>query len=242
MKGQSGVLTFHSLDNSGSVISCRPDLFRRQMEELAASGIPVVPLANIQQRPGALALTFDDGFGNFLDHALPVLTEFNLPATVFVVSGYCGQSNNWPSQPVSAPRMQLMSWGDLRTIPKLISIGAHTVTHPNLSILTPNEVWDELQNSRLAIEERLGGAVASLAYPYGRFNGAISAAARNLFSVGCTTALRMVSLGSDPILLPRIDACYLKYPSSVPGLMTVKGQVYIYIRRFLRERRLWFSR
>src|SRR5580700_4908300 len=109
--GRSAILTYHSLDDSGSVISTPPVVFRRQMEFLAQSGIPVVPLDQAVARPGSVALSFDDGFGNLADHALPVLEQYHLPATIFVVSRYCGKMNNWPSQPAGGvPQLPLLSW------------------------------------------------------------------------------------------------------------------------------------
>ena len=69
-----------------------PDAFRRQMEALAASGQRVVDLYEIGDlalAPGeaAVALTFDDGYRDVLEDALPVLREHGFPATVFVVPG-----------------------------------------------------------------------------------------------------------------------------------------------------------
>jgi len=92
--GRSAILTYHSLDDSGSVLSMPPSVFRRQMEFLASSSIPVVPLDEAVRRPNCIALTFDDGFRNLLDHAIPVLDRLRLPATIFVVSGYCGGLND----------------------------------------------------------------------------------------------------------------------------------------------------
>ena len=86
MAGRSTILMYHSLDNSGSVISARPEVFRRQMEFLAASRIPVVPLAEALQRAGSVAITFDDGFRNVLDHAVPALARVWFPGHDF-----CGQ-------------------------------------------------------------------------------------------------------------------------------------------------------
>src|SRR5690348_2083040 len=104
---RSAVLTYHSLDNSRSVISLPPAVFRDQMEALAGSGTPVVPLSEIHNRPGAVSITFDDGFANIADHALPILQRFSFPATVFVVGGHCGGYNDWPSQPPGIPRLPL---------------------------------------------------------------------------------------------------------------------------------------
>ncbi len=82
----SAILTYHSIDSSGSIISVAPTLFQAHMEVLAGSRIPVVPLAEIQRRDGCLAITFDDGFENFESAALPFLEKYAFPATVFLVT------------------------------------------------------------------------------------------------------------------------------------------------------------
>ena len=86
----SAILAYHSIDESGSVISVAPSIFRGQMQSIVDSGIPVVPLPRILDSPGSIAITFDDGYRNFMEHALPALSEFSLPATVFIVTGLCG--------------------------------------------------------------------------------------------------------------------------------------------------------
>src|SRR5215472_13250041 len=110
----SWILTYHSLDTSGSVISLDPKLFRDQMEWLRGTGIEVVPLERVKERPGAVAITFDDGFRNFYEDAFPVLQDHRFPATVFIVTDFCGRQNNWPSQPASppVPRLPLMNWSE----------------------------------------------------------------------------------------------------------------------------------
>jgi hypothetical protein len=55
--GRSVILTYHSLDDSESVISTPPSLFRQQMEFLAASGIPVAPLDQALHCPGELRIS-----------------------------------------------------------------------------------------------------------------------------------------------------------------------------------------
>ena len=58
----SAILTYHSLDDSGSVVSVSPEVFVSQMEWLSARGAPVVPLAEVCRTPGAVALTFETHF------------------------------------------------------------------------------------------------------------------------------------------------------------------------------------
>lgn len=76
------------------MISVIPALFERQMQYLASSGTPVVPLRTIRQNPGSAAPTFDDGYRNFVTAAWPVLRRFGFSATVFVVPEKVGSTND----------------------------------------------------------------------------------------------------------------------------------------------------
>src|SRR5205823_8602266 len=73
VKASSAILMYHSLDSSGHRFSTDPDAFRAQIEALSEARVPIVPLDAIQTTPGAVALTFDDGYRNFVEHALPLL-------------------------------------------------------------------------------------------------------------------------------------------------------------------------
>ena len=172
MNRRSAILTYHSLDDRGSVISVAPELFRRQMEWLAGAGIPVVPLAAIRNTPGAVALTFDDGFVNFFEHALPLLARHRFPATVFVVSGRCGHRNRWDQKMKGIPDLELMGWSELASAAAAgVTVGAHTVTHPFLTALQDADLERELALCRATIEDRMGRPVESFAYPYGDADG-----------------------------------------------------------------------
>lgn len=233
----SAILTYHSLDDSGSVISIGPELFRRQLEFLAGSAIPVVPLAEVRSRQGAVALTFDDGFRNFHEQALPVLTKYRMPAAVFVVSGHVGRRNDWPSQrPSQVPLLELMDWNEVTEIARAgITLGAHTVTHPNLKALPAERVAQELDQCRSAIEDRVGAPVESFAYPYGTSNPAVRRLAAQRFVLACGTHLRFLDPAADPHDLPRIDAFYLRRLSRFQQLFSRQGVRYIARRRFLRD-------
>jgi peptidoglycan/xylan/chitin deacetylase (PgdA/CDA1 family) len=238
--GRSAILTYHSLDSSGSVISTAPEAFREQMKWLARSGISVVPLERIRDFPGAVALTFDDGFRNFLDEAFPVLRDLRLPSTVFVVSRYCGDRNRWPSQPASprVPDLLLMSWNELREIVRNgVMLGSHTATHPYMTRLSAAEIEEELRASQHEIEDRTGQPVRAFAYPYGATSPEALEAVRRRFPLACGTKLDFVSQASDPAELPRLDAYYLQNPVWFRSLGAGYGAAYIAARRFLRERR-----
>jgi peptidoglycan/xylan/chitin deacetylase (PgdA/CDA1 family) len=235
---KSCILTYHSLDTSGSVISVSPDVFHEQVDWLAANGVPVVPLERIRETPDAVALTFDDGLCSFWEHAAPLLQRYRFPATVFVVSGYCGGWNDWPSQPfrMGIPRLELMGWRELEQIAKLgVTIGCHTVTHPHLSRLSAAEVEEELHRSRSAIEQRLGMAVDTFAYPYGDSTPLVRRVAARHFRLACGTRLAFLSSRSDPLDLPRLDAYYLRGRFWFRGLHKRYGGAYLSARSWLRE-------
>jgi peptidoglycan/xylan/chitin deacetylase (PgdA/CDA1 family) len=233
----NAILTYHSLDPSGSVISVRPEVFRRQMEALAASSVKAVPLNELHRHTGAVAITFDDGFGNLAEHAVPVLTRLALPATIFVVSGYCGMRNNWPTQPAGIPEMPLLSWTALRDLPPSIALGAHTVTHPNLTALEQPEMRKEVLDSRTEIEQRTGRRVDTFAYPYGTVNAITAALVGEQFEVACGTRLNFCAPESDRAQLPRLDTFYLQSESWFEDPFGWKTRLYVDFRRRLRELR-----
>ena len=86
------ILYYHRVSDERDPLAVSPDAFRRQMDALAASGQRVVDLYEIDElalAPGeaAIAITFDDGYRDVLEHGLPVLREHGFPSTVFVVPG-----------------------------------------------------------------------------------------------------------------------------------------------------------
>jgi peptidoglycan/xylan/chitin deacetylase (PgdA/CDA1 family) len=237
---RSCILTYHSLDRSGSVISIRPETFEAQMQWLAEAGAPVVPLETVQQIPGSVAITFDDGFRNFYEHAFPVLQRLRFPATVFVVSGYCGQRNDWPTQPRAAgiPDLELMGWSELEEVARAgIRLGSHTVTHPHLGALDEKELERELSQSRAAIEDRTGRAADTFAYPYGESTAAVREVVRSRFTLACGTRLGWLNAGDDPADLPRLEMYYLQNLFWFRGLRSWRGSLYLAVRGLLRDAR-----
>lgn len=235
---RSAILTWHSIDPSGSVLSTAPGVFRRQIDWLATeSGLTIAPAARAAREPGLVALTFDDGFANFVEHAAPLLAERRLPATVFLVSGYCGRDNSWPGQSEAAPRLPLLGWDDARALRAAgIELGAHTHSHPRLTHLAAGEVQRELDRSRREIEDQTGARVTSFAYPYGAANAEVRRLAGAAFELCLGTELRCVSPGDDPLdLVPRLDMYYWRRHWTWLG--SARGDAYLAVRAGLRSLR-----
>jgi peptidoglycan/xylan/chitin deacetylase (PgdA/CDA1 family) len=233
---RSCILTYHSIDDSGSVISIRPESFAAHIRLLAAGRRPVVPLSRVRHVPGSLAITFDDGLESFYHVALPLLLEHRMPATVFVVSGYAGKSSDWPSQPPEVPRMPLMSWEQIRECSRAgVQIGCHTVSHPRLPDLKAEDIERELNQSRTDIEQQIGRPVEVFSYPYGAVDNVSRACASRHFRLACGTQLAYLGACDDPLCLPRLDCYYLRNPQWFAQLNGTAGELYISARAVLRR-------
>jgi peptidoglycan/xylan/chitin deacetylase (PgdA/CDA1 family) len=242
---RAAILTYHAIDGSGSVLSTSPRLFAQQMQILAESGVRVVPLTEIPHlltaTPAdapAVALTFDDGFLSVYEHALPALARHGFPATVFVVSDYCGRTNAWPSQPAHLAGQRLLGWDQLREMTHAgLATGCHTGTHPDLRCLPLRDRLEEVAGAKSRIENALGMPVNSFAYPYGMFDEQVRALVAAHFSLACATTLAFVGHNSDPFALERLDMYYLRNPALLGRLFAPSVRGYIRLRRILRDLR-----
>lgn len=108
------ILTYHSIDESGSPISVSPSAFRAHVRWLASGAVRVLPLDELvkaDDRMDAVAITFDDGFENFATECADLLVEHALPTTVFVVPEHVGRTNEWGGvASPGIPTLPLMSW------------------------------------------------------------------------------------------------------------------------------------
>lgn len=212
-RGVGKILTYHAIDNSGCPISVRPDLFRWHMKTLKESGKRGVSLAEyVRVRAGdpgrtrnLVVLTFDDGAESLLAGAVPVLAEHGFTATVFVVTDFVGKKVTWKKKS-NIPDLPLMNWQQIAECRRAgIEIGSHTRTHPNLLELGEAQRLDELQVSKAEIEQRLGQAQTTFCYPYGDYDPAAAAMARQCgYAAAVTRHLENDVLRRGVYELPRL--------------------------------------
>ncbi len=209
------VLTFHALDESSSPLSVPPRVFARGLSHLHELGYRTASLSEIarrleQRKPlgdRTIVITFDDGFRSVHEAALPVLQRLQWTATVFLAVGAVGRGETMHA----IDDRPMLSWDQARDLVDAgLEIGAHSMTHPDLTRLPAERVEAEMEGSRAVIEDRLGVAVTSFAYPYGRHDARARAIARRHFDCACTTRLALVGPGSDRYALERVDAFYLR--------------------------------
>jgi peptidoglycan/xylan/chitin deacetylase (PgdA/CDA1 family) len=229
--GALTILTYHSLDTSGSVVSVAPDAFADQISCLADLGFRGIALREaVAHRAAtgswpaqAVVVTFDDGYANFYDVAWPVLMRHGFTATLFLVTRHVGGVNDWAPPPSGLGARAMLSWQQAAELSASdVEIAAHTQTHPNLLQLSPAAVADEIVASRGDIETRLEQPVESFAYPFGRVSAAAEKIVQREFRAACTTVLRRAR--DDGLArLPRIDAYYLRSVDTLRRLL--KGQL-----------------
>ena len=244
------ILTYHSIDDSGSVLSTAPRVFAEQMQILYMMGLKVVPLSQVQHvlddatsPKNLVAITFDDGYRNVREVALPVLQRYGFTATVFLVTDYCGRTNAWPGLPLSIERRPLLRWAEIREMSEAgIAFGSHTRTHPDLRNTIMHVIEDELTVSKKTIEDAIGCPVNTLAYPYGFYDDTVKRLAQAHFTLACSTTLGFARSGSDLFALERIDMYYLQRPALFRRLFTPEVGSYIGLRRTIRALRRRTSR
>lgn len=162
-------------DELGRRLSVTPAEFAAQMKALAQAGVHTVSLADVlaalqgqvELPSHAVVLTFDDGHGDFLLNALPVLREHHFCATAFIVPDFLGR----PAY-LTAPQVQQVAAAG-------IVIGAHTMDHLDLTKQPPPLVADQVARSRDLLHALTGQPVDDFAYPYGLFDATAIAAAQS---------------------------------------------------------------
>jgi peptidoglycan/xylan/chitin deacetylase (PgdA/CDA1 family) len=229
------ILTYHSIDSSGSPISVSPEVFRGHCRFLASGRVRVLPLEVLVQDAAAgdaVALTFDDGFANFATEAASVLEDHGLPYTVFVVSDHVGGHNDWGGRPATnMPHLPLLDWDHLAALQNRgATIGAHTRRHRPLTQLRGEELADEVQGGIDRIEAALGRRPTTFAYPYGAVNAEAASAVREACAWGCTTELRALGGDEDRALLPRLDMYYLRAPGQLEAWGTAAFRSRLWLR------------
>lgn len=234
------IITFHSIDDDGSVLSFSQRMFARLLEALASSGLPVCELDTLLEpaAPQGVALTFDDGMASVFTHGLPVLRDFAVPAHLFLTTGAIGRDNRWSSQPAHAPSYKMLEWGQIEALHAAgVRIESHTASHPDLRTLGDSAITGECATCNDVIAHRLGRRPRFFAYPYGYHDQRVRDVVRRQYAASVTTELRSLRANEDRAALPRLDSYYLRSPRIYRRLSSPPVSAYLTIRHILRRLR-----
>lgn len=210
------ILMYHQIDQPpkrgtnlrGLIVS--PQSFARQMAFLKLLGFKglsmqdLLPYLQGQKTGKVVGLTFDDGYKNNVQNALPVIVKNGFTATCYGVSSMIGGTNSWDQGKVAEkPLMTLADWQTWRNAG--MDVGSHTRHHSKLTELSDDEARTQIVESKRELEQSLECSVNHFCYPYGAFNSAHRDMAALAGYVTATTTQRgRVEPGADAWTLKRI--------------------------------------
>jgi len=163
------ILLYHNISKTfspyGSIVF--PDIFRRHLRFIKNKGIKFLSPDEFFKADSGVLLTFDDGFVDLYKFAFPILIEENVPAIIFVVSGYAGKKNEW--EITLGKSFTHLSWNKIKEMHRYgITIGSHSHLHPDYSRSPVNLVKEDMKVSLETISDKIGERVKYLSYPFGR--------------------------------------------------------------------------
>lgn len=163
------VLNYHSVTiDPGNVVVISPTKLEEQLTYLHDHGYTPVSLAtfisliegqSVEAAPEKpVLLTFDDGYIDNYEQAMPLLAKYAFPATLFISPGMNDQEGylNWEQ----IKKLQEAGW----------DIQPHGMTHPHLPQLSADQQAFEILEARKQIEDKLGTKADVYCYPYGEYN------------------------------------------------------------------------
>jgi peptidoglycan/xylan/chitin deacetylase (PgdA/CDA1 family) len=224
--GDVVVLLYHRVGGGDREIDLPVRAFERHLAELAERD-RVLPLDEaLGNGNGGVVLTFDDGYRDFHDHVVPLLTRYGLPGTLYLATGPVDGEG-----PTS--RGDALTWSQLQEAMDtgLVTIGAHTHSHRDLSRASERDAEADMRRSKEMIEDNLGVPCRHFAYPFAVGSAGADRAARRLFDSAALHAWRTnrrgktdpYRLGRTPIL--RSDGQFY-FRAKVRGLLDTEGLVY----------------
>lgn len=187
------ILTYHHIDDKDNVMTVKPDDFEQQLQYLQNQGYTSITLDELagylrgdRQLPDKpVVITFDDGYEDNQRVAVPLLRKYGFTAIIFVVSDDVGKPG-------------YLTWDQMKAVQeRAINIGSHTMTHPDLTKLDAQGLDMEFQFSKMAMEKGLGTPIDYMAYPFGRLNKQVLAAAEAAGYKGALSSNNGVNVKGD---------------------------------------------
>ena len=203
----------------------RTTAFARQMFLLRMLGYQglsmsaAMPYLRGEKEGLVAAITFDDGYVDTLESALPILLKNSFSATCYFISQRTGQYNDWDAAELNV-RKALMNNDQVRAWHAAgMEVGAHSRTHPHLPDCTDAELQNEITGCKADLETLTGHSVTQFCYPYGDMDERVANAVKvSGFEAATTTKRGRAQEGDDLLKLKRI----LVSGSTFPHLFLIK--------------------
>ena len=234
------VLLYHSISNDNSPMSLNINFFENQMKYLKNNGFQTVDFNEIDpnlKSKKQIIITFDDGYKDILNNALPILKKYNFKATSFFVTNLIGQNNSWDVKKKSYKKKEIMNPSDiLQWISSGMHIGSHSHNHVDLTKISEEKLLYELEFSKKFLEDKFDNKNNIFCYPYGKVNENVHYHTKKFYSKAVTTNRSRYSLKRhNTHLIPRIDMgknfssfkLYLKLETIYEDIKYKKNELYL---------------
>lgn len=185
-----------------------------------------------------IILTFDDGYTDNYNYAFPLLKKYGFKCVIYLLSHL--NYNKWDVEVKENPehKFDLMDMSMIKEMEEYgIEFGGHTKTHPKLATLPIEIAQEEILTSKKVLEEKLGHALISFAYPYGNLNEDVKKIVKNSgYNFAVATDSGNISFSEDLFQIRRIGIF------STNNFFTFKRKVsgkynFIKIKREKKEKR-----
>ncbi len=200
------ILIYHQIGaGSGRQMDLAPDIFRGHVDWLQSQG-SIVGLgdalsgADDRNADRTFVLTFDDGYADFYENAFPYLRDGGIPFTLYLTSGHIetGELLHEGDRPLTWEMVgEMVDSG-------LVTMGAHTHTHPDLRGMTMAAVEEEIAKSNELIEARTGREARHFAYPKGYWDPQAEVVIRQYYDTAVLGAGAPVTADTDPHRIHRV--------------------------------------
>jgi len=217
--GSAVVLAFHAIADLGddpvlAEYGIPPRRFAEHLDALARRGWRFLDLdallaaleGRAQLPEKALLLSFDDCYCDLLETAAPLLSERDIPAVAFAVTGLTGGTNEW-DRPLGARELELLDGEGLRSLPAFgVEVGSHGMRHRPLAKLGFSEAEEEVRGSAAVLESLGLPRPRAFSYPHGESTPEVARAVREAgYAAAFTVTPGQVEIGADRWALPRIE-------------------------------------
>jgi peptidoglycan/xylan/chitin deacetylase (PgdA/CDA1 family) len=211
------ILMYHSITPHASLrfktFTVAPETFEAQLAYLAEQSYTPITVSRfvaamdgrgtLPNRP--VVLTFDYGFADFYTTALPALRRQRFPATLYIATGYVGQTSRWLRSEGESSR-PMLTWQQIAEVcADGIECGAHSHTHPKLDSISPAQARAEIQESAAQLEHHLKTEILSFCYPFGYYSPTVQRLVQEAgYTSACAVRRLVSSLDDDRFALSRL--------------------------------------
>lgn len=215
------ILNFHHVsedDQTESLLTVSKATLREHFQIVSEAQVRVANLQHLEMAQTLpkfqLAITVDDGSLSDYEIILPMLKEFNLPATFFPITGQIGNNGK-------------MNWQQIKhLLAEGFEIGSHGNSHDILTRMSIEAKQEELLGSKKLLEDKLGTAITSFAFPYGRYDADLLERSKQAgYKKVFTTGLKINSLVNAPYLLFRWNISNKTQPEMLRQVIHSQGQL-----------------